>query len=113
MSKSLAKHARQEIEDVLEGAMKDLKHAARDLGDDVDAAISHAAKRLLNSTEAFANKAAPTVEDFIERAAPVVRETFAKAEGELRRRPIAASVSALAAAAALLHLLIAARRPAS
>lgn len=110
MSKSLAKQARDEIDDALERALKDLKRAARDLGEDADTAITEAAERLLKATDTLKSKTAPKLENLVSWTAPKVHDALTRAESELRRRPIVTAVSALAAAAALLHVLGVARR---
>lgn len=105
MTKTLGKKVRHEIEDALDDAAKDLKRAAEDLGDDAEQAIAQAAEALRRAAESIAEKAVPQVRDLVEKAGPAARDVACRAEREIREHPIATTVAALSAAAALIQLL--------
>src|SRR5262245_14519709 len=94
MSKSLSKTVRRELEDNLEDAIKALRRAAEDLSEDAEKAVAQAARALREASESLA-----------EKAGPQARAVAAKAVQEVKEHPVASTVAALTAAAALIQIL--------
>ncbi len=111
MAKSIAKTVRYDIEDTLDDAVKSLKRAAEDLSEDAETAIGQAADALRKAAEAIVARSGPA-QDFVAQVAPQAREIAARARDEVKAHPIASTVAALSAAAALIQILSAARRKA-
>jgi len=113
MSKSLTKQVRHEIEDTLDDAVKMLKRAAEDLSDDAEKAVAQAADALRRATEALTETTIPQVRELVGKAGPEARELAGKAAREVKEHPVAPTVAALAAAAALIQILGTRRKKAS
>lgn len=102
MTKSLTKKMRHEVEDALDDAVRALKRAAEDLGEDAEASVGQAATAVRQAAEAL-----------IARGAPQARQLANKAVQEIKEHPLATTVAALSAAAALIQLLGHGRRKAA
>lgn len=99
MTKSLSKTVRHEIEDTLEDTITSLRRVADDLSEDTESGVAQAAKTLRQAAHALADKAGPQA-----------RELAEKTVEEVKQHPIASTVAALSAAAALIQILSLARK---
>lgn len=110
MTKSLTKKMRHEVEDALDDAVKALKRAADDLGDDAEKAVGEAAVALRHAAESLVARTAEPLRHMAEQVPPEAKKLADKAVQEAKEHPLATTVAALSAAAALIQILSAGRR---
>lgn len=99
MSKSITKTVASNVDEALEDVMHELKRAARDVGGDLEDSIAKASEALNRAAHALADEAR-------DRSASLVQATTEEA----KRHPVATAAAIATAAAALVGLVVAARR---
>jgi len=107
MTKHLSRRVRH---DTVDDVVRTLKHSAEDMSADAEKAVAEAAATLRDAMESFAASTVPQIKAEGREAVDAARGLAAKAGREAKEHPLIASVAALAAAAALIQLLSAARR---
>jgi len=101
MPKSPAVDVRQDVETALEDVARLLRSAAESVSGESEAAVSKAAKEVTRAAQSVRKHAKATAKDVAARTAREVKE-----------HPIASLTAAITAAAALVGVIIAARRKA-
>ena len=99
MSKPITKTVANNVDEALEDVMHELKRAARDVGGDIEDSIAKASDALNRAAHALADEAR-------DRSVTLVQATA----DEAKRHPVATAAAIATAAAALVGLVVAARR---